>query len=439
MFFFSKNTRTNKNRDFHNIYTKHNLIDLITMKAFKLALIVLIVLFPLNITNELRVSSSDGVSNYSINQGITYQVDINYTFTHTRISPQNYYFKVARLNNRQPNSSLTQYTPPYQEAQLLYNSITGSDTLIMGLHDKFNNTYDLFNVTAMSTSETITLSQKYLIKLNEIAFGNIGDTDIGSYDTSDEMFNLYCNNTETYYDIDDPDLITASNSIVDPTDNPLEKARKISENVSNYLTYDGTLPTEEKGASWAFDNKRGDCSEYSALMITLLRIQGIPARKVTGYLITTESEFNPAVGDVYTFTADSGGSSSLLGHAWVEYYIPEIGWIAAEPQTESSYKKIDYRRFNLNIGAWFFIPGASPGYNYASEFPHIPSPVASDHDAYTFDYEVKITVLEADLLFTELIIIIVIISIVGVVIIGVTLLIRSNRKKRRLYEQASSY
>ena len=411
------------------------------MKAFKLALIVLIVLFPLNINNELKLSSSDGVSNYSINQSITYQVDINYTFTHTRITPQNYYFKVARLNNRQPNSLITQYTPPYQEAQLLYNSITGTDSLIMGSHDKFNNTYDLFNVTAMSTSETITLSQKYIVKLNEVAFGDIVDTDIGSYDTSDEMFNLYCNNTEKYYEINDLALIAASNSIVDPSDNPLEKARKINNWVINHLEFDKdvTLPPKEMGAKWAYDNKFGDCSEYSTLMITLLRIQGIPARKVGGYLIYKDKEFNPGVGEVITFTSDSSGSSSFSGHAWVEYYIPEIGWIACEPQDSNYYKKIDYRRLNVNIGAWFFIPGASPGNNSASEFPYIPSPVASDHNAYTFNTEVKITILGTDLLLTKLIIIIVIVSIVGVVIIGVTLVIKSSRKKRRLYEQASSY
>ena len=408
------------------------------MKTYKLAILLLIVAVPLNFNSEIKVSSTNGVSNYSINESITYQVDINFNFTHTKISPQSYYFKVARLNDRQPNSSITQYTPPYQEAQLLYNSITGSDSLIMGYHDKFNNTYDLFNAT-LSNSETITLSQKYNITLNEIAFGNIVDTDIGSYDTSDEIFNLYCNNTELYYDINDPDLITASNSIVDPSDNPLEKARKICENVSSYLVYDGTLPAEEKGASWAFDNKKGDCSEYSALTITLLRIQGIPARKVTGYLITTASEFNPSEGAVYTFTAASGESSSFLGHAWIEYYIPEIGWIACEPQTASSYKKIDNRRFNLNIGAWFFMPGASPGHDYVSEFPHIPSPVASDHDAYTFNYEVKVTVLGTNSIFTELIVIVVVGSIVGIVIVFVTLLIRSNRKKRKQYEQFSSY
>ena len=409
------------------------------MKAYKVAFFLVIFLFPTNISAEVTLRTANGVSNYQVNQSVTYQVEINYTFTHTRIADQSYYFKVARLNDRQPNSTLTQYTPPYQEAKLLYNSITGYDSLIMGSFDKFNNTYDLFNAT-LSTSETITLSQKYNITLNEVAFGNIQDSDIGVYDSSDEMFDLYCNNTETYYERNDPDLFTASNQIVNPSDNPLEKARKICENVSNYLVYDDTLPAQEQGAAWAFNNKRGDCSEYSSLMITLLRIQGIPARKVTGYLLTNDNNYNPAVGDVFNFYASSSGSSNILGHAWVEYYIPEIGWIACEPQIENSYKKIDFLRFNLNIGAWFFIPGASPGYDYVSEFPHIPSPVASDHDAYTFNYDIKITVLETDLMSLDWLVIIVVGSIVGAVIIGIVLLVRSKKKKKRkAYENIANY
>ena len=380
----------------------------------------------------MSIASAEGISNYEVSQSITYQVEMNYTFTHTRTSQQTYYFKVARLNDRQPNSMVTQYTPQYQESDLLYNSITGTDSLIMGSLDKFNNTYDLFNAT-LSSSDTITLSQKYKVKLSEVTFGNILDSDIGSYNTSDEMFDLYCNNTETFYERDDPDLIAASNSIVDPSDNPLEKAQKISSWVSSYLTYSGSLPALEKGASWAYDNQLGDCSEYSTLMITLLRIQGIPARKVTGYLISADSNLEPTVGQVFNFQASSSGTSSLLGHAWVEYYIPEIGWIACEPQNPNSYKKSDYLRLNLNIGAWFFMPGASPGYEYVSEFPHIPSPVASDHDAYTFNYDVKVTVLETNLNTLDLLVIIIISSIAVIVIIGIVLLIRSSRKKRKEY------
>ncbi len=403
------------------------------MKAYKVAFLLIIFLFPTSVRSEINLNAVDGVSNYQVNQSVTYQVEINYTFTHTRLSPQNYYFKVARFNDRQPNSTLTQYCAPYQETELLYNSITGYDSLIVGKLDKFNNTYDLFNAS-LSTSETITLNQKYIIKLNEVEFGNIQDSDIGTYNTSDEIFDLYCNNSETYYDINDTDLIAASNRIVNPSDNPLEMAMKICQNVSDYLAYDGTLPAEEQGASWAFDNKRGDCSEYSSLMITLLRIQGIPARKVTGILLQTENNNIPPVGKVFDLSASSAGSTNVPGHAWVEYYIPDIGWIACEPQVASSYKKIDVFRFNLNIGAWFFIPGASPGYNYASEFPHIPSPVAYDHDAYTFNYNMKITVLDSDSKLTEIIVLIVIGSIAGAVIIGVGLLVRSNKKKRKAYE-----
>ncbi len=399
------------------------------MKTQKIAFLLLIFLFPMNL---MSIASAEGISNYEISQSVTYQVELNYTFTHTRIAPQTYYFKVARLNDRQPNSTVTQYCPPYQESSLLYNSITGTDSLILGSLDKFNNTFDLFNAT-LTTSDTITLSQNYKVKLSEVTFGTIIDSDIGSYNTSDEMFDLYCNNTETYYEIDDSDLITASNSIVDPSDNPLEKAQKISSWVSNYLTYSGALPALEKGASWAYDNQLGDCSEYSTLMITLLRIQGIPARKVTGYLLSAESNLLPTIGQVFSFQASSSGTSNLLGHAWVEYYIPEIGWIACEPQNPSKYKKSDFLRLNLNIGAWFFMPGASPGYDYVSEFPYLPSPVASDHDAYTFNYDVKITVLETNLYTLDLLVIIIISSIAGIVIIGIVLLIRSRRKKREEY------
>ncbi len=399
------------------------------MKTHKKAFLLLIFLFPMNL---MSIASAEGISNYEVSQSVTYQVELNYTLTHTRSYPQTYYFKVARLNDRQPNSTVTQYCPPYQESNLLYNSITGTDSLTMGSLDKFNNTYDLFSAT-LSTSDTITLSQKYNVTLSEVTFGTILDSDIGSYNTSDEMFDLYCNNTETFYERDDPDLIAVSNSIVDPSDNPLEKAQKISNWVSNNLTYSGSLPAGEKGASWAYDNQLGDCSEYSTLMVTLLRIQGIPARKVTGFLISADANLQPTVGQVFNFQASSSGTSDLLGHAWVEYYIPKIGWISCEPQNPNYYKKSDYLRFNLNIGAWFFMPGASPGYDYVSEFPHIPSPVASDHDAYTFNYDVKITVLETSFNSIDLIVIIIICSILGVVIIGIVLLIKSSRKKRKEY------
>jgi len=437
MFFFSNNTRTNKNRDFHNIYTKHNLIDLTTMKAFKLALIALIVLFPLNITNELRVSSSDGVSNYSISQGITYQVEINFTLTHISGANGDYLFKFSRLNDRQPNSSLAQYSGPYQESELQYSSIIGSDNVPFIYRDKFNNTYDVFNGTSLSPSETITLNQQYEVTLNEVFFDDINPSEIGEYDTSDEMFSLYCNNTELYYERDDVNLNATSYSIVNPSDNPVVKAQKISEWVVDHLVYDDSLDAQEMGAKWAYDNQLGDCSEYSSLMITLLRCQGIPARKVTGFVVTNKPSVVPHVGQEWSFYTRSNGQTNLLGHAWVEYYVPNIGWIVCDPTWAESgdyFNHIDYFHLNLNIGAWFSIPGLPD----ESEFPH-PCIVYYNSSTFDYDYNLKLKIISGGINITEIIVIIVIVSIVGIVIIGVTLLIRSNRKKRKLYEQFSDY
>jgi len=436
MFFFSKNTRTNKNRDFHNICIKHNLIYLTTMKAFKLALIVLIVLFPLNNTNELKVSSSNGVSNYSISQGITYQVELNFTLTHLSGANGDYFFKFSRLNDRQPNSSLTQYSGPYQESELQYSSIIGSDNDPFIYRDKFNNTYDIFNGTSLSPSETITLNQQYEVTLNEVFFKDIDPSEIGEYDTSNEMFSLYCNNSEEFYERDYMNINATSYAIVNPSDNPIVKAQKINDWVVNHITYNKSL-LEEEGAKWAYDNQMGDCSEYSSLMITLLRCQGIPARKVTGFVITNNPSDIPYVGREWSFYTRSNEQSTFLGHAWVEYYVPNIGWIACDPTWDESgdyFNYIDYFHLNLNLGAWFSIPGLPD----ESEFPH-PCIVYMLSSTFDYEYSMNLKVISGDINITEIIVIIVIGSIVGVVIIGVTLLIRSNRKKRKQYEQFSSY
>ncbi|MFX1463545.1 MAG: hypothetical protein ACFFBF_10955, partial [Promethearchaeota archaeon] len=93
---------------------------------------------------------------------------------------------------------------------------------------------------------------------------------------------------------------------------------------------------------------------------------------------------------------------------------------------------IDYLRFNLNIGAWFFLPGATPPNNYISEFPINPSPVCADHTAYNWQYSIEITVLETNLAPSPLFPIFVVIFIavgLAVILIVVILLVRKGRKK----------
>ncbi|MFX0104800.1 MAG: transglutaminase family protein [Candidatus Hodarchaeota archaeon] len=377
--------------------------------------------------------SGEGVSNYNISESVTYEVVINFTLTH-KSGVGNYRFKFARLNNRMPNSSLTPYCPPYQESVLNYSRITGNipSQINIGHNDKFNNTYDSFNAS-LSPDQSVTYDMKYNIKLNSVYFQGIDDTDIGVYNTSSEIFDLYCNNTEPYYERDDASLISQSNSIVSPSDNPVEKAEKICNWVSNYLVYNYTMPIQEKGALWAYNNQQGDCSEYSSLMVTLLRIQGIPARKVTGFLVSDDPAIRPIPGNSWNYYT-SHSATTMLGHAWVEYYVEDIGWIACDPtwnKLRYYFNKIDFLRFNLNVGANFFFPPDGT----VSEFGN-PIIGYIDGDSYEYNYNVKITVLESNLApLSPFPIFVVIFIVVGVAVVTITiiLLLRRRSKKEVVY------
>ncbi len=378
--------------------------------------------------SSLKLSSVDGVNNYSIIQSVTYTVDFNLSLTDNSGS-NNYTFRFPRLIDRGPDSPLTPYCPEYQESELLYNSITGSEFPAWTEIDEFNNTYDLFNYTSIPSGEKIELNQRYNITLNQITFSDVNDDDIGTYTPGDEIHNLY-NVSEQYYDCTDPDLISAANSCgITDEDNPLEKAQKISIWVTNYLNYpdpDAVVPVQEIGASLAYDTETGDCSEFSSLMITLLRIHGIPARKMTGYLVSLYSNFAPYVGYSTTFTYPN-----FLGHAWVEYYIPNLGWIACEPQDSSSYKTSSYLRFSQNNGAWFDFPSVTNPENPTNTSEYNILYISSLGSDSTLNYTLTITVTHINLLpgfdWTPIITIAIIIMVVALVALVIYVIIKRTR------------
>jgi transglutaminase-like putative cysteine protease len=64
-------------------------------------------------------------------------------------------------------------------------------------------------------------------------------------------------------------------------------------------------------------DRRGVCQDFSNLFITLARLLGIPARYVCGY--------------IWTGNDDAARATSDASHAWVQLYIPDIGWKDFDP------------------------------------------------------------------------------------------------------------
>jgi transglutaminase-like putative cysteine protease len=65
--------------------------------------------------------------------------------------------------------------------------------------------------------------------------------------------------------------------------------------------------------------RRGVCQDFAHLMIACLRALGLPARYVSGYLLT-----EPAAGTERLLGADAS-------HAWVSVWCPHNGWVDLDP------------------------------------------------------------------------------------------------------------
>lgn len=87
------------------------------------------------------------------------------------------------------------------------------------------------------------------------------------------------------------------------------------------FTYDlGYIPDDESIEYFIFESKTGICSDFATAMTLMARSVGLAARYCEGYLVFEKSEDEGwyAVRDSY-------------GHAFVEIYLPGIGWTVFEP------------------------------------------------------------------------------------------------------------
>ncbi|MBW6475413.1 MAG: DUF3488 and transglutaminase-like domain-containing protein, partial [Anaerolineaceae bacterium] len=108
--------------------------------------------------------------------------------------------------------------------------------------------------------------------------------------------------------------------LVDGQKTVYERVIKIQDYVRQSVPYDleSALPASDQDVVdyFLFEANSGFCTYYASAMAVLLRIEGIPARLVTGY---APGEFVPEQGN-FEVTGD-------LAHAWVEVYFPGYGWI----------------------------------------------------------------------------------------------------------------
>lgn len=109
-------------------------------------------------------------------------------------------------------------------------------------------------------------------------------------------------------------------------DTPLSKVAAVGAYLHDTCLYslDSPLtPSDQDGVLYFLKNTQsGACDMFASSMTLLLRSMDVPARLVTGYLEPEAEEGKPSEGLLIR---------ERDAHAWVEYYVPELGWLTFDP------------------------------------------------------------------------------------------------------------
>lgn len=107
-----------------------------------------------------------------------------------------------------------------------------------------------------------------------------------------------------------------------------EAALDLMHRIHADFRYDGTATQIDTPLAQAFAQRSGVCQDFAHVLAGCLRMLGLPARYVSGYLLTT-----PAAGAPVFIGADAS-------HAWVQAWVPgtagvpEDGWLDLDPTND---------------------------------------------------------------------------------------------------------
>jgi len=118
--------------------------------------------------------------------------------------------------------------------------------------------------------------------------------------------------------VDDAVLEYARPSFV--ADRPvLEAVRDLTRRIHLDFRYDKTATTVATPVADVLRQRRGVCQDFAHLEIACLRALGLPARYVSGYILTV-----PRPGSPRLIGADAS-------HAWLAVWVGDAGWVDVDP------------------------------------------------------------------------------------------------------------
>ncbi len=249
---------------------------------------------------------------------VNYNVEFNITFTNLGASSvNNLKIWVSSIGNKSTEGG---FNSDLQTVYLI--SVNPTPKTILYDINNLGNEFLYFNASIPAYSNYTIILRYNISSFEKIWL--INPNLIEEYNTSSAIYLNYTK-PEPFIESDNPSIINFATQLAAGIENPLLVVKKFYDWVSTNIQYQ--LQSDERGALWALENRRGDCSEYADLFIALCRAYGIPARKILGWA------FSDLVNNLFSY---SYHYINYAAHAWVEVYFEKYGWVVFDPTWASS-------------------------------------------------------------------------------------------------------
>jgi transglutaminase-like putative cysteine protease len=103
-------------------------------------------------------------------------------------------------------------------------------------------------------------------------------------------------------------------------DTPLQLLTELNQSIYQSFAYVPNSTSVDSPIDHALVSRQGVCQDFAHIMIALVRPLGVPCRYVSGYMFHRDQ-------------AEEKKDRSLEGasHAWIEAFLPGLGWLAFDP------------------------------------------------------------------------------------------------------------
>ena len=188
--------------------------------------------------------------------------------------------------------------------------------------------FAIYYIDRLEAGEQLVFYQKFAVSTSALRYHIDYTATNYDYDQIALLSNYLL--PDEYSQSDDWEISQYVQNVIGQETNPYLIAKMLFAAVNLQVYYqESDLPQDAKSV---LNRRTAYCEGYVNLLVALLRAAGIPARAQSGYLFQPEDQ-------IVNLSSDTANGLQIdsLRHTWLEFYLPQIGWLFCDPSQIYTY------------------------------------------------------------------------------------------------------